>query len=1048
MDSNVKQNHRDQRRTRRMAVQLTAHAILFSLVFLRPLVASEDAKVTPIDLRAVTSDHKLLVMDETNPLATGELQAFKVVLDQVVSLEFRVHFAEAPFNGTQLNARINGKRLLPYFAFGGDTRYENVKDVPGMRPPLADIEGRWIIPASLLVKGNNELIIWTTGVQESQVLDEIGPKPNIRIDSVLLGPADGSRLPVYSNTVYYDFDVWAQGYAWGNQPNRYRYDLALLGVINGKGMVRAMPTLGGSELSLWDVKRKCEENFLGWRFPHHEFYTIWEFAGKPQHWAKFVDVDKNPQTQSESLGVHPHVAKSLAAAHGADIALYSPKRYAASLEPAIRVLAPYTDFYNFRCEQLDARGLGYGDMGRDWEKYGVTGYDWAKNFYAANKAARDLVMKYDPVDGRVQEMNFWTSMLRHYLYDSALKRNQPMKDIVDILMTHHSRIVLPSYDYAKNGKLDPNNWTPEWKQYPGGKFDKPKRFRYRDYWHTLFNLGIPEDAIDFNRYRLGRSEKDMIHGDPKVNRWADGRPFDFRAGFRGDEMMYNSENGAYVGQSAPAPYQFLHAFSSYSLLPTGATEPRDLMITTRQSVTETEDLTINLYGEWIDGAGHTKRLRTVDPLYGDLFGWTGQEFCNSGDYIKLVGIKDAHHRLPQHDAYGFVRRTCYAFVTSGPVVPAYLNEEHDDNLFVKCLVQTLNHKQYIGLYTANFDEKPHMMDVTLPITFPSATKALVFDNLAWDWSSQITLRIESGKAFAYKREIPALSAWMVLIPTPPGVLENALGLPKPPILVSPIPDAACKGKPTLCWKAREERGGIAYVVEVSREALFREEDRVELSDLVDKLAYTMRVTPKAQWRYFWRAKAIDGNGRVGAWSEPRAFVYKWPEYSKRHPPKTASAKKLKPQKKGKKTKWEMIAVKEKLERSSNLAWQGEVFASGGHMNAPSHAVDGQAFSFYVNDDDEEGTEHILPAEWAVIWPEPITIRGAKILWLESAMPKNVAIQVSNDGDKWRTVRKIASPKQLTSCRLPTPAEVRYFRIYAKGSVKANGKVGLREVLIK
>ena len=52
------------------------------------------------------------------------------------------------------------------------------------------------------------------------------------------------------------------------------------------------------------------------------------------------------------------------------------------------------------------------------------------------------------------------------------------------------------------------------------------------------------------------------------------------------------------------------------------------------------------YGEWVDGAGDTKRLRTVDPLYGDLFGWTGQEYCNFGDYISMVGIKEPHHRMP------------------------------------------------------------------------------------------------------------------------------------------------------------------------------------------------------------------------------------------------------------------------------------------------------------------------------------------------------------------------------------------------------------------
>ena len=63
------------------------------------------------------------------------------------------------------------------------------------------------------------------------------------------------------------------------------------------------------------------------------------------------------------------------------------------------------------------------------------------------------------------------------------------------------------------------------------------------------------------------------------------------------------------------------------------------------------------YGEWIDGAGGTKRLRTVDPLYGDMFGWTGQEYCNFGDYISMVGLKEPHHRMQPNDAFGLVRRT-------------------------------------------------------------------------------------------------------------------------------------------------------------------------------------------------------------------------------------------------------------------------------------------------------------------------------------------------------------------------------------------------------
>ena len=74
-----------------------------------------------------------LMVKQIGALASGDRQAFALHVGRVESLDLRVPFAEAPFSGTQLNVEINGKRLLPYFAFGGDTRYDNVKDKPGMR---------------------------------------------------------------------------------------------------------------------------------------------------------------------------------------------------------------------------------------------------------------------------------------------------------------------------------------------------------------------------------------------------------------------------------------------------------------------------------------------------------------------------------------------------------------------------------------------------------------------------------------------------------------------------------------------------------------------------------------------------------------------------------------------------------------------------------------------------------------------------------------------------------------------------------------------------
>ena len=146
-----------------------------------------------LDLSGALRARQPLTVDDIGSLAAGGRQAFVLRVPQRESLELRVPFSEAPFNGTQLNAQINGRRLLPYFAFGGDTRYDAVKGKPGMRPPMATIEGRWVIPAGWLRKGNNELILWTTGVQQDAALERLGPKPAIRIDGVTVGPLDGAR---------------------------------------------------------------------------------------------------------------------------------------------------------------------------------------------------------------------------------------------------------------------------------------------------------------------------------------------------------------------------------------------------------------------------------------------------------------------------------------------------------------------------------------------------------------------------------------------------------------------------------------------------------------------------------------------------------------------------------------------------------------------------------------------------------------------------------------------------------------------------------------
>lgn len=1001
-------------------MQLRALVVLVSLLTCS-LVFSQT-----IDL----SGGKPVTLTKIGKLASGGRQRFTVRLPQAMSLELAVPFTEAPFNGTQLNATINGRRLLPYFAFGGDLRYESVKGKPGMRPPVAIIEGRWVIPAGWLRAGNNELILWTTGVRKDAVLARLGPKPAIRMASVRVAPLDGTQLPTYANSVYYDFSVWPQGYPWGDEPNRLNYDLALLGVINGKGMPSVTPPIGAPESSIWEVKRQCEDNALGWGMGHQEFYTIWEFASKPDAWAKFVDADNNPETTAH---IHTQTLYEQFVPKGTDYVLYDTEKYVAALEPAVRLLAPYTDFYNFKCEQHAAWGQGFGEDGERLKHLGIHGDLWARNHYEANKAARDLVRKYNPEHGRVQEMHHWFRGIRPILYDTALKRNQPMGDVIDILMTHFD--LMEENDRGPDGlSVKENAFN---KQYP-----YPENIRPREGAGTSGNR-FPEVALDFNRYRLSRTEKDMKLGDPKVHRWGNGQPFDYRAGFRGDEMMYNSENGIWrTGYAGPAPYQFLQGLFSYSLLPTGASEPRDMKITVRKSLTETEDLPVRRYGEWVDGVGGTKRLRTVDPLYGDMFGWTGSEHCNFGDYISMVGIKEPHHRLPPHDAFGLVRRMCYAFVTTGPVVPAQLNPGSSDQLFVKALVQTFNYQQYIGLYAANFTDKAQKLDVTLPVTVPAGTQAILFNDRAWDWqASARPLPVPADGRFT--AQVPALGAWLVLIPVSPQAIAATYQLPITPIPIAPALDAAVDEPLTFRFKTLG--GELTFLVEIARETLFRPQDRVTLIQVVnlafprddaheDEASYTLTIPLTAQTRYFWRVSAVDKQGRRSPWSAPGSFIYRWPEYAaKAFPPQGPTP---------------MPAAK-RLDDPGNLAWQGEIWGTGGHMHSPTRAIDGQEFSYWTNGMNEESNNFGMPAEWCVIWPKPATVSTVKIQWFEELMPLAFTLQIGDDGKTWTDLYHGADNiGTTTEFTLPQPTAARYFRILIPRTKSENGAVGIREVFLR
>src|SRR5438552_15473564 len=78
-------------------------------------------------------------------LAAGEKHEIKLTLKEPHSAALAIKFSDADFAGATILANFNGKDLLPYHAFGGDTRYDGVKNKPGLHSPLAKIEAHYVL---------------------------------------------------------------------------------------------------------------------------------------------------------------------------------------------------------------------------------------------------------------------------------------------------------------------------------------------------------------------------------------------------------------------------------------------------------------------------------------------------------------------------------------------------------------------------------------------------------------------------------------------------------------------------------------------------------------------------------------------------------------------------------------------------------------------------------------------------------------------------------------------------------------------------------------
>ena len=89
----------------------------------------------------------------------------------------------------------------------------------------------------------------------------------------------------------------------------------------------------------------------------------------------------------------------------------------------------------------------------------------------------------------------------------------------------------------------------------------------------------------------------------------------------------------------------------------------------------------------------------------------------------------------------------------------------------------------------------------------------------------------------------------------------------------------------------------------------------------------MMIPLQEQWRYFWRVCAVDAQAAAacGARRAPSSTAGR--NTPQAFPPQEPSPRRPLPN--------------TRLDDPGNLAWQGEIWGTGGNMHSPTRAIDGQ-----------------------------------------------------------------------------------------------------------
>ncbi|MBI4027497.1 MAG: hypothetical protein HY360_21100 [Verrucomicrobia bacterium] len=805
-------------------------------------------------------------------LAAGASATVQFSLAEPRNAAVRLKMAEASFDGARIEVRVNRRDLLPYLAFGSDTRYTNCKGNPGLHPPLGELEANHVLPAAWMAK-QNTLVIRNAGPGE------------VELDCLAVTAVDGDSLPVFKNSLHVDFDLWTQGYPYKSPYEKWQQDW-ILGIVPGNGVSKpAWGLINGykekyeapaSPAHLWTGKEDLEQTKLGYGYKVGRLYGYHFIRPYQERWAIYIDADHNPNTQHHGFGKTKP---------GADLYEWDPQRYAALFADRITAWAEYLDEMTLGLEWHGHAGVsGYDLEGLKFAQWGFSPYRWAENFDEATETVKALLNQHAPAARMESQSNWGYPEDLHFKH--ARQRRRWMADSIDILSTHgwrpHS---YEAWDYGAD------NWPVFDKvdlarRYPGGVFGGESKQISIDFGMdgTLQRAAdfvpVAETAIDFNRYRLSRTEKDMTAENPPAHRWNNGQRFNFDAGFDGDELMYNSETCGFGGYyfEPSNPYWFLRSMFANCLLPAAASESRDLHVPQRLTLKDAQKIRVNTYGTWVRGANHTQRLKTRDPLYGDLFGYTGFQFCAAGDYIGYGGLTDRYHRRPAADAFGLVRRTMNAFATAAPIYPAALMDADSKELVIKALLEPFDFERIVTVRAANFDTRPHQMDIILPVGWSQPTRVLLFDPQASFWHDGRELELTPADGCLRLQDtIGPLATHLYAIRPPVGAALGFLGCPAVPDLAGPAEFASLSEPVTLAWQA--VAGAAGFQVQLASEAHFRKAAILErqLVKGATRYAVTTRLTPKK--RYFWRVQAEDEKGLRGGFSRPFSFVVEWPEYA-------------------------------------------------------------------------------------------------------------------------------------------------------------------------